>query len=390
MKIGLIGACDRNNFGDLLMPIIFENQYKYNNANKNDIEFAYYGQSKSKMDYLKSKNTDALKDCYNNCDIDIIVGGEVLTSNYKLMYFNLQKNSLKILLLRCLNKIFPSFIEKLSRQRLGGKEHKPWILDKEKLNCKKLIYNTVGGYIDTKDLENIKKVDYMSIRNNYDYQNIKEINKNIKLYPDSVISISKIIKEEEIFYNTEKDIKEFTKNKYFIIQIDNRDSKGLIEKIGNQINRICNKYNIDCILLPIGYAQGHEDQKALKRILKYCNNSKVKMPRVTNIYETIYILKNAEVFIGTSLHGIIVSTSYEVPHIVLTDKLKKLLNYIDTWPSTPIKYTKVESIYENFVKIYQNEEVKNNLIQYKEKLIELANENFENINKIINEVYENE
>ena len=390
MKIGLIGACDRNNFGDLLMPIIFENQYKYNNANKNDIEFAYYGQSKSKMDYLKSKNTDALKDCYNNCDIDIIVGGEVLTSNYKLMYFNLQKNSLKILLLRCLNKIFPSFIEKLSRQRLGGKEHKPWILDKEKLNCKKLIYNTVGGHIDTKDLENIKKVDYMSIRNNYDYQNIKEINKNIKLYPDSVISISKIIKDEEIFDNTEKDIKEFTKNKYFIIQIDNRDSKGLIEKIGNQINRICNKYNIDCILLPIGYAQGHEDQKALKRILKYCNNPKVKMPRVTNIYETIYILKNAEVFIGTSLHGIIVSTSYEVPHIVLTNKLKKLLNYIDTWPSTPIKYTKVESIYENFLKIYQNEEVKNNLIQYKEKLIELANENFENINKIINEVYENE
>lgn len=390
MKIGLIGACDRNNFGDLLMPIIFENQYKYNNANRNDIEFAYYGQAKSKMDYLKSKNTDALKDCYNNCDIDIIVGGEVLTSNYKLMYFNLQKNSLKILLLRCLNKIFPNFIEKLSRQRLEGKEHKPWILDKEKLNCKKLIYNTVGGHIDTKDLENIKKVDYMSIRNNYDYQNIKEINKNVKLYPDSVISISKIIKDEEIFDNTEKDIKEFTKNKYFIIQIDNRDSKGLIKKIGNQINRICNKYSIDCILLPIGYAQGHEDQKALKRILKYCNNSKVKMPRVTNIYETIYILKNAEVFIGTSLHGIIVSTSYEVPHIVLTDKIKKLLNYIDTWPSTPIKYTKAESIYENFVKIYQNEEVKNNLIQYKEKLIELANENFENINKIINEVYENE
>ena len=391
MKIGLVGAYDRNNFGDLLMPVLFEKQYKLNNPEK-EIEFRYYGQIKSDMNYLKSYSTDYLKNCYNDCDIVIVVGGEVLTASYKLMYLNLQKNKLKIFLLRCLNKLFPKFVDYVAKKRLIGLESKPWILDKDKLKCKKLIYNTVGGKIGNDEIseENLKKVDYISMRSKHDFDNMIKINKKACIYPDSVTSISYFFSEEEILKNVDSDIRELTKEKYFIIQIDNRDSKGEIEKIGDQINLICNSFNINCILLPIGYAQGHEDQVALNKILKYCKNDKVKMPRMTNIYETLYILKEAEVFIGTSLHGIIVSTSYGVPHMVLTNKIKKLLNYVQTWETTPINYTKVEEISFNFKKIYNNEEVKNRLLNYRDELIKLSLENFNNINSIINEVNQNE
>ena len=232
MKIGLVGAFDRNNFGDLLMPVLFEKQYKLNNSDKN-VTFHYYGLTKKNMELLKSCNTEALYNCYNNCDIVIIVGGEVLISTYKLMYLNLQKNVIKIFIIRCMNKLFPNYIEKMAKKKLKGKENCPWILDKEKLKCKKLIYNTVGGNICNNDLNAtlLNDVDYISVRSKCNYQNMFKINRKTKLYPDSVTAISNIISENDIIENIGSDILEMSKEKYFIIQTDYRNSKDIIKKI---------------------------------------------------------------------------------------------------------------------------------------------------------------
>lgn len=387
MKVGLIGACDRNNYGDLLMPILFEKQYKFKYPN-NTIEFEYYGQKERDMSYLMSKNTKALCDAYDNLDVAIVAGGEVFAANFKLMYFNLQKNKLKIFGLRCINKVFPKFMEKFAKKMLKGRTEKPWVLDKNKLNCKKLIYNTVGGNIGDNNevMECIKNTDYIAIRNKKDYEKILKVNENTVMFPDSVVAISKYITENEFIDNVKEDIKKICNEDYFIIQIDKRNGKYFIEDIAEQVNKICKETNLNCILLPIGYAQGHEDQVVLKKILKRCKNEKVKLMRMTNIYETTFILKNAKMFIGTSLHGIILSTSYNVPHIVLTDKLKKLLNYMDTWNTMPIHYTDACEIFENFKKIYKNQQVQRELEIKSQKLIMLAEENFNNVNKIINEV----
>ena len=111
---------------------------------------------------------------------------------------------------------------------------------------------------------------------------------------------------------------------------------------------------------------------------------------MTNIYETLYILKNSKMFIGTSLHGIIVSTSYGIPHMVLTNKLSKLLNYVDTWETTSIKYTSIDNMSKNFEHLYNDDNEILNLNKYKKVLIDLAFENFNNINNIINEELEND
>ena len=391
MKIALIGACDRNNYGDLLMPIVFEKQYRYKNPDK-DVKFEYYGQIDSDMSYVKSNNTKALYRCYNNCDIAIMVGGEILSSNFKLMYFNLQKNPIKIFIMRCFNKIFPHKMEEISKKKLKGKSERPWILDKDTLGCKKIIYNTVGGDFDNnvEIIKNIKKIDYMAIRNKVDFDKISKYNKNVYLYPDSVTAISKVISSKEIEDNVSEKIKKMAAGIYFIIQIDKRDGKKIVGDMAKQINEVCDKLKMDCILLPIGYAQGHEDQVVLKKVLKKCHNKNVLMPGITNIYETIYIIKNSCLFIGTSLHGIITSTSYCVPHMFLTSKIKKVLNYLDTWTTTPLKYTEVEDIAENVEKILSIPNLKENLEEKSRELIRLVDENFKNINDLINEEIKNE
>lgn len=392
MKIGLVGAFDRNNFGDLLMPIVFEKQYNKLYP-QNEIDFKYYGQLKRDMTQIKSYNTRSLIDCYNNCDIVIIVGGEVLSADYKLMYMNLQENRLKIFLLRCLNKVMPTFVDEIAKKGLKGIENKPWILDKDKLNCRKLMYNTIGGSINENkiDMRCLKKVDYISARSNYNYEEIRKINDKTKLYPDSVTAISELFTDSEILDNTGKDIVNMAKEDYFILQTDYRNNKDSFKNIAKQIDIICEKNNINCFLLPIGYAQGHDDQKALKKIRKYCKRKeRIILPRMTNIYETLYILKNSKMFIGTSLHGIIVSTSYGIPHMVLTNKLSKLLNYVDTWETTSIKYTSIDNMSKNFEHLYNDDNEILNLNKYKKVLIDLAFENFNNINNIINEELEND
>ena len=388
MKVYLAGACDRNNFGDLLMPVVFEKQFK--NKYKLNVTFDTYSMIKSDLSSIKANKTNALFELYNKGVFLIFVGGEVLSADYTLMYYNLQKKGLKLFFIRVIHKFFPRVIEILSRKILGGKSYSPWVLNKKDFGCRKIIYNTVGGDVKNESFNDLKTADYISVRNKKDYNKIKKINSNVNLCPDSITAISNIIPSDLINNNVQKDIKDMCNDSYFIVQVDERNSRDLIRIIAEQINTICEKCNINCILLPIGYAQGHEDQIALAKIYKNCNYERVKFTRKTNIYETLYILKNSTFFIGTSLHGIIISTSYCVPHMILTDRINKLIDYMKTWKTSPILYSDADQIFNNFCKLYNNVDYKRKLKIKSKELIQLVDNNFDRINDMIVKEYENE
>ncbi len=388
MAICLIGACDRNNFGDLLMPIVFEKQFeKYSNLKTN---FITYGQVKSNLTNIKANKTRALHEVYNNSNVLVFVGGEILSADYTLMYYNLQKNYFKLFFIRCIHKILPILVEKYAKKVLKGKTASPWVLNKNMVGCKKIIYNTVGGSVNQNSIEDLKTSDYISIRNIEDFEQIKKYVSNISLCPDSITSISRLLSDEEIEKNVENDIMEMCREKYFIVQTDKRNSKDLIDIIADQIKKICKKHNINCILLPIGYAQGHEDQVALMKIYKKCGSEHVKISRKTNIYETLYILRHSSFFVGTSLHGIVISTSYCIPHMILTNKINKLLYYMKTWKTSPVLYTEASEMCENFENIYNNSVYQKKLKKKREELIKRVDNNFKTIDNIIVKELKNE
>lgn len=391
--VALIGAYDRNNYGDLLMPMVFERQYRKNNPKMNDLViFEYYGQEAKDMSYVKSYNTNALVECYQNCDVAIIVGGETFSSDYRLMYFNLQTNYFKLFFFRLLNKVFPKAVEKLCRKLLYGKEKKPWILDKDKLNCQKLIYNTVGGNCgySKEVLDALKKVDYLAIRNEQDYKKLQEHGINTQLYPDSVVTLSTYFSSSEIKENCRQKILEMTAKKYYVFQINKRDGMPIIDEIVKSILSTCEKMNMECILVPIGYAQGHEDQVVLKKIKEKCASERVKFVSFANIYETMYIIKQSEIFVGTSLHGVITALTFGVPHMFFTSKIPKVLNYMNTWESTPIHYTEAKDMDESIKKLLETEDIRSKTQKIAQEFKEKIEENFTNINKLINEVVEND
>ena len=394
MRIGLVGAFDRNNYGDVLMPIIMEKQIIKNLPNLN-IEFEYYGQSYSDMKDLCAKRTIPLNNIYSNpCDIVIVVGGQVLSALYTGMYLNLQTSSTEIFKYKILNKFFKKYTEKKCKKKLKGKSIKPWILDKDDIKCKKLIYNTVGGNV----LEGIsdeliiskvvKKIDYISIREKDSFSILKKYKEDSLLYPDSIINLSSYMEENEIYGNVRKEIKEKVSNfgRYFVFQIKNNYGRLYINEIVKQIKDTIRKTSLKCILLPIGYAQGHEDHIILKKIYKLLDEDSCYMPYNNNIYETIYIIKNSKFFAGTSLHGIITAISYNIPNIIVTTHLSKLNSFVKTWNTTMIPNTPIEKISHNISNIMKKyDESKEFTRSVNKRLNILVEENFKKINDIIEE-----
>ncbi len=394
MKIALVGAFDRYNYGDILMPIIMHNQI-IDNLNIKNMEFSYYGLFESDMSKCKGYSTQALSKLKNkDVDVIIFVGGEILTSRYTGMYLNTLNNKLKIFYFKSMRRLFNSFTENMCRKKTGLDYLKPWIPNKNDFKTKKIIYNTVGGDLFfgtdkdsvTSVINNINSFDYISIRESQTYNAVKSIRKDIFLFPDSVVSISKYISEQEIEKNISKSKKDFIDGfgKYFVLQVNKIIGLKNIESLTEEILKIEDKYDVKCILLPIGYAQGHEDTVPLSMINHKINNKKTVYFDYNNIYETLYILKNATLYIGTSLHGAITAISYGIPHFALTNKIKKLVDFLETWGTTDIIYSNVDKISDNYEEIAQNYiDFKRKVETERKKMIKLVDENFKKINQII-------
>lgn len=393
MKIAVVGAFDRYNYGDLVMPLIVKREIEKTFTNQK-IEFDFYGLAESNMEYCCGINTKKLLDIYKTkYDGVILDGGDILSVTWSDMYLNLQSNKVLIYIFKCLRKISYDFSNKVARKILKGQTYSPWVLDKSKLNCNYLIYNTVDGKISNQQLKkiynDIKQIDYISIRNYSVYEEIKKLNENCYMFPDSVINLSKTIDGFEIESHVSNEIKNFVKNNdYYIFQCKKKIGKENFEDIVEGILNVDERINLKCLLLPIGFAQGHEDQVILKKINKTLKNT--YFFENINIYEIMYLIKNSKLFIGTSLHGLITSISYGIPHMAYTNKIEKQIKFLNTWKTTSIIYTDSDNMCQdiNFImKNYENEKKK--VEQQNKKMQSEVDKNFKEIINILSKGIKN-
>ena len=136
--------------------------------------------------------------------------------------------------------------------------------------------------------------------------------------------------------------------KYYVLQVNLRTGKHHKQVIAEAINSIYRKYQIKCVLLPIGRASGHDDQVILQKIHKRTLQSSIYI-RHNNLFDTMFIIKNSVCYIGSSLHGAITAMSYYVPHTALTSRSMKLINYIDTWNTSEVECVNTSEKIEEFV-----------------------------------------
>ena len=175
-KIALIGAFDRFNYGDLLMPVVFNKQIEAKNKKVKIDYFAYQESDLTKFGAYKTKKIEELRNL--NYDAAVFVGGDMLPVTYTNAFMDLQTNKIKVVLYKILKKIIKQKkFDLFCKEKLNGETNHPWIYSKKFLNVQKVIYNTVGGKVsvlDSKIEKCFNEMDYISLRDNESFNNFSD------------------------------------------------------------------------------------------------------------------------------------------------------------------------------------------------------------------------
>ena len=353
-KIAIIGAFDRFNYGDVLMPAVFTQIVS--KISSTEYQYDYYGLKRADLTKQGGYKCSPISEYYQSQDeyyATVVVGGEVLGAEYWGMLPMLMEGAPFWAIrpftraLSLFAKISNKSINKLIENEVGSPAAMPWIIQGAPT---KVIYNTVGGsrrlipYIRSARpdlfsvLDDLRRATYISVRSTEDMRALSSAGIKARLAPDSVSLISRVLNAEDIARGAAKNVTSLIAHigNYFAFQINYDDAKQIgFKYIASCIETACSASGLSCLLVPIGLAPLHDDDKALGMIAKY-TESNVHILPTCDVASITYALSNAECYVGTSLHGCIVSGSFGVPHTSIERKEKKTSGYLETWKSSPM------------------------------------------------------
>lgn len=385
--VRVLAASDRNNYGDLLFPIIVK---EYMETKSIDAEFNNYGTIISDMTFFKGLKTKSIKDLLNDYrsssedSIIIIAGGEVLGSGWLniLRFANGFWNRINSV------RLFRGFINKSNilniYQSLIVGSSRPFILDGKIYDRQKIYYNAVGALGIQRLLNKPSKMKYfnevglLSIRDNVSKNHFDDLAIPNSLIPDSALIMSDLL-NSKIDDKLSVECKNIAANDFAFVQLAFDKAPDDLNKFASVLSDFSKQNNLKIVLCPIGLALDHWDDKVLKSLSEI--NPEFEYYHPKNIYEIMFLIKSCSIYLGTSLHGLITAQSFNRPVYVFDQKVDKVKYYIDTWFLNPttnygdffdveamnekIKSFSIEQeerntnqqkdmIYNNFAKIFQN------------------------------------
>ncbi|WP_028296519.1 polysaccharide pyruvyl transferase family protein [Olivibacter sitiensis] len=342
-EILIIGAFDRYNYGDLLFPIIIEQQLK---SYGDDITFNYYGIVKSDLSALGGKPTESIQDFYQRCDdiaagkaSVIVAGGEAVAVTWNSLLVALNKYfRLTRRYQHHINRIID--LNKTAKAILKGRTDFPFVFNSNDFKAvDHVLLNSLGGSeIDpalfTKEKilkQKLQQVDYFAVRDKTTRQNLGNAGINTLLFPDSAILMSKFFPREVLAKRVSPEVRDFVADhaqNYVFFQTNRNHAKGQESLIANELNALQQQHAVKICLCPIGRALNHDDHEALESIRPLLKEDAAYFGD-SHIWDVMYLIANATSYIGTSLHGAITAMSFAVPYVGL--RVKKLDSYLKTW-----------------------------------------------------------
>ncbi len=335
-KLYILAPNDRFNYGDLLFPHILKFYFK-------DIvdELVFCSTTDSDLSKFGGIPTHGFQVLYKAKDTNqnylIVAGGDSLCISWmQVLSFVDRKIDWFTAIDHKLHTHF--FFKTYTRLKYRYKTFFPFSIGKNELrNFSKVMYNSLGGSMLECDrsllnnpnvIEVLRNVDYLSLR---DAQTSEMLNsKDIEnvVVPDSAILMSNVFSEELLVKNLSVNIDRFPNRKYLFFQTNLRFLN--LDSYVALIEKVIDKYQMGVCLCPIGTAFGHSDDIALAKIysLLKCKDH-VFLVNSPSIYDIMWLIKHAALYVGTSLHGTITALSFGVPFVAHGPI--KLKNYLETW-----------------------------------------------------------
>ncbi|MGJ8682399.1 polysaccharide pyruvyl transferase family protein [Paraglaciecola sp.] len=384
-SIVVYGAFDRYNYGDNLMPILFElfiEKYYPSIIDSHELVFASLSESDLTQFSVKKTSSISRTILDNKLDIAaiIVIGGEVLEARSRILFAHMKHPFGINTLMKVIGKLSTKLADKLAKIPYPVPWEFPFIPEHNALTADtKIAYNTVGGDIRTlkpSDMnvisEHMNSACYVSARDSRTVDGLNQVTRT-KEYPDSVCAVSDLINQEFLEKNTRNKVFSQLNEDYICFQAAPHKVGAGAEKTAKVLEEISTKLNLKVILLPIGYAAGHDDINLLKEIHNY-NKSLFSLHYGLNVWEIMRVIKQSRLFMGTSLHGCITGLSFGVCSVAINPNILKLNHFMQRWASPTIDRSySIESLPKHIDEIMAVE--KSELNENAKKLSSLALKN---------------
>lgn len=377
MNIRILAASDRNNYGDLLFPMVIK---KYAETNFPKDQTCNYGIVKSNLKSFGAEPTKSLYDLKSDVKTEkemskiIVAGGEVLGAEWLTIYMFIFNFWEKLYRFRMIRSFFyrSKILNFISKITFGSS--KPFVLDGDVYKKNKIYYNAVGA-LGVKSILSLPKyykyfqnIQHMSVRDKYSQKHFSNAGVQCSLSPDSALIMSDLF-VNELITNITSECKELVQHEFVFVQLGKNKGPENINKFVKNLTEFSINNKIKIVLCPIGFANGHEDEIILKKVYDLNKGFLYYTPQ--NVFEIMYLIQNAKLYLGTSLHGLITAQSFNVPYFVFHEKVDKIKNYIETWNTNPkicygsfYNFNKIQERFISYDKAVENEitKIQKNLV----------------------------
>ena len=360
-RIAQIGTFDVENFGDLLFPDVL----KIKLGDYFDIDlFSPTGGIKCFDTVPVFPMSNFEEKCKENKYSAVIIGGgDLLRTDETILLGENEYNKGNISSLELW--VFPILIAK--KYGIPVLLNAPGVTNNFN-EAESSLIKKVLGYVD-----------YLNVRDTESLLSLQSIGvSNAIIVPDTINIISSIYSPQDLndVYNKLKNEKiiDLDEDEYYVFQHNSRmiDNPKYYSKLIETITHI--SQNNKVLFMPIGYV--HSDMDILEKLYSenipntFIINNKRKLSPI----EMIAILEHSKGYIGTSMHGAIVSNSYKKPILILNSmNSKKLHVFANITNNTKLDSTNIEDvmyIYDNYFgkKSPKNEKIFNAIDLHFEKM----------------------
>ena len=367
-RIAQIGTFDVENFGDLLFPDVLK--IKLGDCFDIDLFSPTGGIKCFDTVPVFPMSTFEEKCKENKYSAVIIGGGDLLRTDGTILLGENEYNKGNISSLELW--VFPILIAK--------KYGIPVLLNAPGVTNN---FNETESSLIKKVLE---YVDYLNVRDTESLSSLQSIGvSNAIIVPDTINVISSIYSPQDldVVYNKLKNEKiiDLDEDEYYVFQHNSRmiDNPKYYSKLIEAIAHI--SQNNKVLFMPIGYV--HSDMDVLEKLYSenipntFIINNKRKLSPI----EMISILEHSKGYIGTSMHGAIVSNSYNKPILILNSmNSKKLHGFANITNNTKLDSTNIEDVMYIYDNYFEKKSPKN------EKIFNVIDLHFEKMRNIIENI----
>lgn len=254
----------------------------------------------------------------------------------------------------------------------------------KKLKLKLVVYaNGIGPFKQKNEKISslvTKKADLITLRDELSLKELRRIgvdNKNVFVTADPAITLNACTEEETLKLMEENNIDPLKKYMAVSVRGWNKNDKLFEAKIAEICDYVYEKYNIETIFITL---RPSEDLVISQNILQRMSHKGYIIKTEQSAEKLMGVISKCELVIGMRLHSLIYATTMCVPLIgvIYDPKIKGFLEYIRQDMLIDAENIDSSRLREMIEEILNNkDEIKKNLIAYKEELSKKALSNAE-------------